>query len=77
MTDFNKYEKTGRIKIFDSQSIPAKTYRFKVIGSQNVEDYILSMAEKKIKTKCMVELSHDPLDTTKISCLHIINVEAA
>jgi|SaaInl8_200m_RNA_FD_contig_41_2233688_length_5822_multi_9_in_0_out_0_3 hypothetical protein len=75
--DFNKYEKTGRIKIFDSQSIPAKTYRFKVIGSQNVEDYILSMAEKKIKTKCMVELSHDPLDTTKISCLHIINVEAA
>jgi len=74
--NFNKYEKTGRINIFPNQAVPSETYKFKVIGDQSIDDYILSMTENKVKAKCMVELSHDPLDVTKINSLLMINVNS-
>lgn len=72
--DFNKYEKEGRIKIFQNQSIDQDTYKFKVIGGQDVHTYILSMTETKVKVLCLIEYLYDPLVESKINRLLVTEV---
>lgn len=74
--DFNKYDKDGRIKIFENQLIDSDTYKFKVIGGQDIDEYILSMTESRVKMRCMIEYIHDPLNESKISRLLAIEVRA-
>lgn len=72
--DFNKYEKEGRIKIFKNQLIDKDTYKFKVIGGQDVDTYILSMTETKVKIRCLIEYLYDPLIESKINRLLVTEV---
>ncbi|MCP4114404.1 MAG: hypothetical protein GY737_03175 [Desulfobacteraceae bacterium] len=74
--DFNKYEKEGRIKIFENQSIENDTYKFKVIGGQNIHTYIMSMAATKVRIRCIIEYLYDPLIETKISKLLVTEIMA-
>lgn len=74
--DFNKYEKQGRIKIFENQAVENDTYKFKVIGGQNVHTYIISMTATKVKIRCIIEYLYDPLVETKISRLLVTEVMA-
>lgn len=72
--DFNKYEKEGRIKIFQNQLIDKDTYKFKVIGGQDVDTFILSMTETKVKVRCLIEYLYDPLLESKINKLLVTEV---
>lgn len=74
--DFNKYERIGKLRINASQDLPEGNYKFRVIGRQEVEDYILSMTEKQVEIHCMVEYENDPLCETRIGSLLIIDVAA-
>lgn len=74
--DFNKYERVGRLKVLGSQKIPEGNYKFRVVGRQEVESYILSMTEREVEVHCMVEYENDPLRESRISTLLIIDVAA-
>ncbi|EKF72744.1 hypothetical protein A11A3_17182, partial [Alcanivorax hongdengensis A-11-3] len=64
--DFNKYDRVGKLRVSESQQLPEGNYKFRVIGRQEVEDYILSMTEKQVEVHCMVEYENDPLRETRI-----------
>lgn len=74
--DFNKYDRIGKLRVAQSQQLPEGNYKFKVIGRQEVEDYILSMTEKQVEIHCLVEYENDPLRETRIGSLLIIDVAA-
>ena len=74
--DFNKYDRIGKLRVSDSQKIPEGNYKFRVVGRQEVEDYILSMTEREVEVHCMVEYENDPLRESRISTLLIIDVAA-
>lgn len=74
--DFNKYDKVGKLKVYKEQEINEGNYRFKVIGGQEIEEYILSMTESRITVNCLIEYVNDPLSETKIGSLLIINIAA-
>lgn len=74
--DFNKYDKEGRLSVAGGQDIPAGKYKFRVVGRQEVEDFILSMTETEVEIHCLVEYEHDPLKETTISALLIMDVAA-
>ncbi len=73
--DFNKYDKSGKVKVYPGQQIESGNYRFKIIGGQGIEDFILSMTAKKITVNCLVEYEQDPLAAHKIGSLLIMDVE--
>lgn len=74
--DFNKYDKVGKLMVQKSQSIPEGRYKFKVIGRQDVEEFILSMAETQVEINCIIEYEHDPLSQTKIGTVLIVDIAA-
>lgn len=74
--DFNKYDKIGKLMVQKDQSIPEGRYKFKVIGRQGIEDFILSMAETQVEINCIVEYEHDPLLQTKIGTVLIVDIAA-
>ncbi|RXE48798.1 hypothetical protein [Chromohalobacter israelensis] len=74
--DFNKYDQIGKLKVSESGEIPEGNYKFRVVGRQEVEDYILSMTVKKVEVHCMVEYENDPLRESRIGTLLIIDVAA-
>jgi len=74
--DFNKYENVGRAKVTPDQAVLQGSYRFKNIGDQEVEEFILSMTEKQVKLHCLVKYVHDPLSDAKIDELLVIKVAA-
>ncbi len=74
--DFNKYDRIGKLRVPDSQEIPKGNYKFRVVGRQEVEDYILSMTEREVEVHCMVEYENDPLRESRIGTLLIIDVAA-
>jgi hypothetical protein len=74
--DFNKYDKVGKLHVSENQSIPTGKYRFKVVGKQEVEEFILSMTETQVEINCLVEYEHDPLSTSKIGSLLIVDIAA-
>ncbi|ADC72979.1 hypothetical protein TK90_2489 [Thioalkalivibrio sp. K90mix] len=74
--DFNKYEKEGRLSVSSGQNIAAGKYKFRVVGRQEVEEYILSMTETDVEVHCMVEYEHDPLKESSIGALLIMDVSA-
>jgi hypothetical protein len=74
--DFNKYENMGRARVAPEQAVLPGNYRFKNIGDQSVEDFILSMTEKQVKLHCLVKYVYDPLSDSKIDELLVIKVAA-
>lgn len=74
--DFNKYDKVGKLLVSENQEIPEGKYKFKVVGRQDIEEYILSMAETQIEINCLVEYEHDPLSDTRIGSLLIVDIAA-
>ena len=74
--DFNKYEKSGKVKIYPNQTVEEGCYKFRNIGGESVEDYILSMTEQSVAINCLVEYVNDPLTESNIGSLLIINVAA-
>lgn len=74
--DFNKYDRIGKLRVSESQEIPEGNYKFRVIGRQEVEDFILSMTVREVEVHCMVEYENDPLRETRIGTLLIIDVAA-
>lgn len=74
--DFNKYENVGRARVAPKQPVLPGNYRFKNIGDQSVEDFILSMTEKQVRLHCLVKYVYDPLSDSKIDELLVIKVAA-
>jgi len=74
--DFNKYENIGRARVGADQPILPGNYRFKNIGDQSVEDFILSMTEKQVRVHCLVKYAYDPLADSKIAELLVMKVAA-
>ncbi|GHD46687.1 hypothetical protein SAMN05216429_1099 [Marinobacter persicus] len=74
--DFNKYDRIGKLRVSESQQIPEGNYKFRVVGRQEVEDYILSMTEREVEVHCIVEYENDPLRESRIGTLLIIDVAA-
>lgn len=74
--DFNKYENLGRAAIPEHENIPPGNYKFRNIGSQDVEEFILSMTESSVKIRCLIKFEHDPLTEKKISELLILAIAA-
>jgi hypothetical protein len=74
--DFNKYDKTGKARVTPDQAIPHGNYRFKNIGDQAVEDFILSMTESQVHLNCLIKYQNDPLTENNISEILVMNVVA-
>ena len=74
--DFNKYENVGRAKVGADQVVPPGNYKFKNIGDQSVEDFILSMTETQVRLNCLLKYVYDPLSPSKIAEILVLKVAA-
>ena len=74
--DFNKYEGVGKARVAAGQAIPAGNYKFKNVGDQSVEDFILSMTETQVRLNCLLKYQHDPLSESKIAEMLVMKVAA-
>jgi hypothetical protein len=74
--EFDKYSSTGRIKVFERETLPPGEYKFTVIGSQDVAEYIEAMLEKNVLIRCLEETVEHPLRGTVIASLQVLNVSA-
>jgi len=72
--DFNKFEDTGKLRVFDGQVLPTKDYRFSVVGNQADSDYIEAMLRRSVKVICLREVAVDPLAQEKIVRLQVLKV---
>lgn len=72
--DFNKFEDSGRLRVFDGQVLPMKDYRFSVVGNQADSDYIEAMLRQSVKIVCLREITVDPLAQEKIVRLQVLRV---
>lgn len=72
--DFNKFEDTGKLRVFENQVLPSKDYRFEVVGKQADSQYIEAMLRKSVKITCLKEIIVDPLETQKIVKLQVLKV---
>lgn len=74
--DFNKYDNIGKARVPHDQHIAAGDYRFKNIGDQAVEDFILSMTEPQVTLSCLIKYQHDPLTENRIAELLVMAIAA-
>lgn len=74
--DFNKYDKAGKARVSSDQAIPPGNYRFKNIGDQTVEEFILSMTESQVQLNCLIKYQNDPLTDSNISEILVMSVVA-
>lgn len=74
--DFNKYENIGKARVPIGQAIPPGNYRFKNVGDQAVEEFILSMAETQVSLVCLIKYQHDPLSENKIAEILVTGIAA-
>lgn len=74
--DFNKYENVGKARVSADQPIPPGNYKFKNIGEQKVEEFILSMTESQVLLTCLIKYKHDPLSESKIAEILVMDIAA-
>ena len=74
--DFNKYDKIGKARVPMNQHIPAGDYKFKNIGDQAVEEFILSMTEAQVTLRCLIKYQHDPLSENRIAEILVMGIAA-
>ena len=74
--DFNKYENVGKARVPLDQPIPPGNYRFKNVGKQAVEDFILSMTEAQVSLVCLIKYQNDPLSESKIAEILVTGIAA-
>lgn len=72
--DFNKFEDSGKLRVFENQALPSKDYRFEVVGKQADSQYIEAMLRKSVKITCLKEIIVDPLEAQKIVKLQVLKV---
>lgn len=72
--DFNKFEDSGKLRVFDGQALPSKDYRFSVVGNQADSDYIEAMLRQSVKIVCLREVMVDPLAQEKVVRLQVLRV---
>jgi hypothetical protein len=72
--DFNKYEKVGKARVPPEQAIPAGNYKFKNIGDQAVDDFILSMTETQVTLSCLIKYQKDPLSENRIAEILVMQI---
>lgn len=72
--DFNKFEDSGKLRVFEGQVLPTRDYRFEVVGNQADSHYIEAMLRKSVKVICLREITIDPLAQEKIVRLQILKV---
>lgn len=74
--DFNKYDSIGKARVSVDQPIPPGNYKFKNIGDQAVEEFILSMAAPQVTLSCLVKYQHDPLSDNFIAEILVMGIAA-
>jgi len=74
--DFNKYDKVGKARVAADQPIPPGNYKFKNIGDQTVDEFILSMTEPQVTLICLVKYQQDPLSESKIAEVLVVRIAA-
>lgn len=72
--EFDKYDGTGRLSVFDEQSVKKGEYRFNVIGRQDLSEYIEAMLHRQVSVMCLEETVDHPLVGRKVVSLHVLNV---
>jgi hypothetical protein len=72
--EFDKYSNTGRLKLFEGQSIKRGEYKFSVVGHQKNSDYIEAMLEKHVTVTCLEETVDHPLRGCVIAGLQVLSV---
>lgn len=72
--DFNKFEDSGKLRVFDDQELPMKDYRFSVVGNQADQTYIEAMLRRAVRVTCLREVVVDPLAQEKIVRLQVLKV---
>lgn len=72
--DFNKFEDSGKLRVFEDQLLPCKDYRFSVVGNQADQTYIEAMLRRQVKVTCLREVIIDPLAQEKIVRLQVLKV---
>jgi hypothetical protein len=72
--DFNKYDKAGRTRVPQDQPIPPGNYKFRNIGDQTVDEFILSMTEPQVTLSCLIKYQHDPLSENRIAEILVMQV---
>jgi hypothetical protein len=72
--DFNKFEDSGKLRVFEGQMLPEKDYRFSVVGNQADSDYIEAMLRRSVTVVCLREVIVDPLAQEKIVRLQVLKV---
>ncbi len=73
--DFNKFDNVGKLVVHQDQTIAKGDYRFKVIGDQDIKEYIEAMLKKEVTVTCLMEFVLDPFTgTDKIKGLQVIKV---
>lgn len=73
--EFDKYEGTGRLSVFNSQSIATGDYRFEVMTRHNMNEYIEAMLHKHIRISCLEEIVDHPIQGRKIISLKVLKVK--
>jgi hypothetical protein len=72
--DFNKFEDSGKLRVFEGQVLPMKDYRFSVVGNQADQAYIEAMLRRTVRVTCLREIIVDPLAQEKIVRLQVLKV---
>ena len=72
--DFNKFEDSGKLRVFEGQELPMKDYRFSVVGGQADQTYIQAMLRRAVRVTCLREVVVDPLAQEKIVRLQVLRV---
>ena len=73
--DFNKEKLSGKLRVEESQTIPAHDYNFNLIGNQDHIPYILAMTKSKVKFHCLLEKEIHTTGSEGISRLQAISIE--
>lgn len=72
--EFDKFNKRGRIFVSPSQDIDVGSYKFQVVGNQNLLDYIEALKGKHVVITCLKETVDHPLGGVKVVSLQVLDV---
>lgn len=72
---YDKEANTGKLRVFEGQTIPQGEYNFKPIKQSSPVLYIMAMAKSTVIVNVLKEIEKHASGVTRISRLHIVSIE--
>ncbi|MFW9878740.1 MAG: hypothetical protein ACFFG0_37150 [Candidatus Thorarchaeota archaeon] len=72
---YDKEANTGKLRVFEGQTVPGGDYKFKPIGSSQPIHYILAMAKPKVTVNALKEIEIHTSGVERLAALHIISID--